>query len=653
MNNIKDIAKELMGKSLNSFHRKQGLEYIDKNNDMQDGILDGILSQVDDGYLTKIEEGSVIHLDNSGDGVVVLNSVEGNSLVNIYDKSVKWKPSNGVIVTKLENGYKLESLVGSSVSGMLSLYFNDLPLNINKTYTFNFNIKITGDYRNENIRIYNNNTSSSLSTTTIIKEGNYSLKVDLINNLTLGDIKFIVYVPANGVGTISISDIIILEGDYTNEPIPSYFEGLQSSFEDKVNDEGKYDVDIEIVNKNLCNGRYTFSNVDLDMGDEADIDKCIMSDYIRVNPKNTYYAKLYLEGGMIYNQLSHRCYDINKNYLGSYPLDNLPLNCAYYRIRALNGVSWDTTKKYSFMFSKNERDVDTYTPHKSNSIHFQLNEPLRGIGGVKDRLCVKDGKLVVERNYKELLLDGVNLKVHKTIDNDENTYLGTVSTAVYKLIDNKPNTSLSDKLPYAPLNESFPHIRQDDTTPYSDCRIYLNKKDIPTGDINDWLKENNVKYIVKMVEPTYEEVLNEYGCPILLEGYERGTLYIDSIIPPTTTVKYTSNIQSLNTIREIKENNTTTTLDVNDNIIPYMMDVDLMIMELEAKIPKENMIRKVGKDVMATMQERTKDMLERLIRSKANTKQEMKDRVVLYEAAERITSEQALELILLIEEVYG
>ena len=88
--NIKEIGKELMGKSLNSFHRKTGLTQLEKNNEMQDGILDGILSQVDDVYIEKIEQSNVIHLDGSGDGVVVLDSIEGNTMVNCFKNFDKY-----------------------------------------------------------------------------------------------------------------------------------------------------------------------------------------------------------------------------------------------------------------------------------------------------------------------------------------------------------------------------------------------------------------------------------------------------------------------------------------------------------------------------------------------------------------------------------
>ena len=77
------------------------------------------------------------------------------------------------------------------------------------------------------------------------------------------------------------------------------------------------------------------------------------------------------------------------------------------------------------------------------------------------------------------------------------------------------------------------------------------------------------------------KVLNEYGEPILLEGYENGTIYIDSTIVPTTTVRYAPKMESFKTLNEVSDNNTMLANDINDNIIPYMMDVDFMIMEKE------------------------------------------------------------------------
>ena len=42
------------------------------------------------------------------------------------------------------------------------------------------------------------------------------------------------YVNGSRTGICKVTYPIILEGDYTNKPIPDFFTGMQSSFEDKV-----------------------------------------------------------------------------------------------------------------------------------------------------------------------------------------------------------------------------------------------------------------------------------------------------------------------------------------------------------------------------------------------------------------------------------
>ena len=61
-----------------------------------------------------------------------------------------------------------------------------------------------------------------------------------------------------GSGTsIEISNIMIVEGSKEdNATIIDFFEGLQSSFEEKVNDEGKYEIEILSRNKNLIDKEY-------------------------------------------------------------------------------------------------------------------------------------------------------------------------------------------------------------------------------------------------------------------------------------------------------------------------------------------------------------------------------------------------------------
>ena len=161
------------------------------------------------------------------------------------------------------------------------------------------------------------------------------------------------------------------------------------------------------------------------------------------------------------------------------------------------------------------------------------------------------------------------------------------------------------------------------------------------------------KVLYELGSSVYEEVFNEYGEPIILEGYENETIYIDSTIIPTTSVRYTPKMESLNTLKEVNNNNVMLTNDINDAIIPYMLEVDMMILEKEMAIMSHKNIRKIGEKDMTNMQKRTYDMLARLIKGKTLNEQECKTRVTVYLNAGKITDEQAKELNFLIDEIYA
>lgn len=260
-------------------------------------------------------------------------------------------------------------------------------------------------------------------------------------------------------------------------------------------------------------------------------------------------------------------------------------------------------------------------------------------------MCVKDNKLMVERN-----IYGFTHTPTKTTIENINTQL--INDGKYRCKPNNTWNTISGHL-ICDKNREIQEYNLCRNTPNT---IYIEHKlaDNPylicinSSDLSD----RKICYILET--PYYEEVLNEYGEPIILEGYENGTLYIDSTIVPTTTVRYTPKMQSFKALKEVENNNIMLTNDVNDNIIPYMMDVDLMIMEKEmALMSHQYKIRTIGVKDMTSMQKRTQDMLTRLIKGKTLTEQECKTRVVTYLDAGKITDAQAEELMLLISEVYA
>lgn len=651
--NIKEIGKELLGKSLNSFHRKTGLTQLEENNKMQDGILDGILSQVDDAYIEKTEQSNVIHLDGSGDGVVVLDSIEGNTLVNLATiKSVTLSDSGSKVISNLK-----------------------FKQNTKYTLIFDVDSNTVTDESHEGIYLWftaDATVSSMVSALDLKGKKRYVItRSDKVDGWGIGCRNTL-------SGTVTLNNILILEGDWTDKEIPPYFEGLQSSFEDKVNNEGKYEIEILSNNGNIFDINapiepYIGSSCKVE--NESITVSCDSLGWYRstmtlngLKPNTTYYLKYEYESisGSPYKDVN--IHDANGYKEGSnanvLSLTNgtftTPNGCRSIKIRFYCGsnTTFGTIKYKNIMISENDMN---YIPRKHNKIKLLINEPLRKItSDIKDRLCIKDGKLVVERKCKQVKFDGT-IGIHSN-KYDEINQIQIIIVYPSSIISDKKNNSVYT------INSTLPCI----TVPSYGMRTVPNfsgyvdssakfvgaipnktGRSFTNKDVEDYFKENPMDVVYELEDSIYEEVLNEYGEPILLEGYENGTIYIDNTIVPTTTVRYTPKMESFKTLKEVENNNIMLTNDVNDNIIPYMMDVDLMIMEKEMALMSHKNIRKMEVLDMTSMQKRTQDMLERLIKGKTLTEQECKTRVTTYLHAGKITDEQAEELMLLIDEVYA
>ena len=82
-----------------------------------------------------------------------------------------------------------------------------------------------------------------------------------------------------------------------------------------------------------------------------------------------------------------------------------------------------------------------------------------------------------------------------------------------------------------------------------------------------------MKVIYALAEPTYEEIPHELQ-KIILEGYENGTLFFDTNIPPTVTASYTANIPVVSKLNKVDETTETNTED----IAITQMAVDFLLM---------------------------------------------------------------------------
>ena len=725
--NIKEIGKELLGKSLNSYHKKTGLTQLEKNNEMQDGILNGILSQVDDAYIEKTEQSNVIHLDGSGDGVVALDSIEGNTMVNLASlKRMTRFASTGNMVCDYDGIYYKGSFYNTYyVSSIAQQPLSTLGMQQGKTYTLI-------QYQKLDKSIYNDDTTTPRRSGFIFYDKSSGASVHLgkdalseminVGETKITKTKFTVdsrathfdlrlFTANKSLASKEVSFsywFILLEGDYTNKEV-NFFECLQSSFEEKVNEDGKCEIEIlshninhfdnsKISLKNLNGWRipttitYSDGVIRANNGSDADrncsvkisiptiyltprVQKVYISCMARVTTGTCNLEYSYVmnsEGGL--NAWTSNVGDdtvtttwkrITK--VSTLLTDMIQNQYLYTMFGTMNLPTNATLEIKDIIVSYVE--PKEFIPLKQNKIKLLINEPLRATDTVKDKICIKDNKLVIERNCGEVIFNGEEnwqdtwqnsgqdtyIYFHLTYSDFGNYAKYPVRTETIRIVSDYFNNAYCGSSVWG--NNTGEKVAVHSSVDDYYFQVSMLKSNLSSLDkqgFKNFIKSRNgLKFVYKLEEPYYEEVLNEYGEPILLEGYENGTIYIDSAIVPTTTIRYTPKMESFKTVKEVGNNNIMLTNDINNTIVPYMMEVDLMIMEKEVALMSQKNIRKIGAEDMTSMQKRTQQMLERLIKGKSLTEQECKTRVTTYLNANKITDEQAKELNFLIDEIYA
>ena len=195
-------------------------------------------------------------------------------------------------------------------------------------------------------------------------------------------------------GTLTIT-FMILEGDYTNIDIPSYFEGMQSV---------KMPV-LTTTGKNLFNNNYTIGKFFDEMGIDSDgtNTQCALTEFMPikggVNVKLS--NSITLNGVMIFE------YDANKKFLAKTWAEQLRKtqdNTRYYRYRAnLIGGGSSSEEALKVMMMEYGTQSSLYEPYKTNILSCNEEVELRGIGDVKDELDCLTGE--VTQRIGEIVLD--------------------------------------------------------------------------------------------------------------------------------------------------------------------------------------------------------------------------------------------------------
>lgn len=216
-----------------------------------------------------------------------------------------------------------------------------------------------------------------------------------------------------------------------------------------------------------------------------------------------------------------------------------------------------------------------YIEPKQHKTEILLDEPLRSLpNGVKDEVV---GNQIIRR-VGNVVVKGVENWKHQAIQSDGRQRVAlTVNDMKIGCV------GISDKVIWktkvtndiAELNKE-PFIGSHTNTRALNLCI-PNKNNIDS--VKQWLSENPLEVLYELEEPIIEELPNG----ITLQGFDDATMYIENSITPTVSYGYNALIPYKEELSNQKEEVEVNTLDIENNIIPYLMDMEFNLMTMEDK----------------------------------------------------------------------
>ena len=437
------------------------------------------------------------------------------------------------------------------------------------------------------------------------------------------------------------SKVRILEGDKTNW-IPSHFEGMKSSFEDKFDvTDNTYKMEILSNNINLVDYE-NIGHKGIPTNEFA-----IKGDKITLNSSKTYRALYYhipVKKGEDYivscknitngNVLIYAT-KVQGHHADKYKLSigkntvkaRITPKSDYITLRVSVETMVNTDCTFEQLMIHRANVSSEFKFNKFNKIQFSSIEPLRRYKNSVDKFVFKDKKLMIERNCAIKIFNGSeNWNYFSWINNN-----GRINR--FELNVNTPSYSyqISNKYKYIWGDYPDTYYRTDNGTLF----VYTQTSKT-LSEFKQELKENNLILLGELTEPTYEEIPFELQ-KIILEGYENGTLFFDTNIPPTSTVTYAGETPIVKSVKLNKTEVLNNTNDINDNIVPYLMDMDYRVVCLELATETQGVS-------MARLFGGTYEMLQRDIQSKRYSIDEYRHRLDAYLSVNKITEKEYEEL---------
>lgn len=352
-------------------------------------------------------------------------------------------------------------------------------------------------------------------------------------------------------------NMVLLEGDYSQIPIeeiPVYFEGIKSSFEDKVaniNIQGKnlfdyreYSKDYQATVRPDINGFY------YNCKSGAGYGGYIVSTL--VEPNTTYSLSAERVGEATHTRLEIGIKDheghkkIFDTYYQSAQRTILTFKTPnqvgsdgklYFKIWSTiyNGSSYTINNFIGVANIQLEKGKPTsFEPYCNENYKFDIKEPLRRLpNGVCDEIRNNNGKWELVRRINKIIIDHtVDFNKEAQHNNTIRFYSSGNFTTKYKI--KTSSHGLCDKVPFlhGDSNDVF-HCRFDGSFPYATLKIWIDKNKLNSEDeqgLKAWLQANPIIVYGELAEPIITPI-----DPIEFNVSQGTTININSDITPIST----------------------------------------------------------------------------------------------------------------------
>ena len=501
--------------------------------------------------------------------------IKGTTLVNIYGKGFSDVANigngSGEIV---DDGYY--KLVANGSFRNAFLQKGKFPMKPSTVYTVIMFVRKETLVGSKHFMLSDGTSDSPFQDSSIDLNGigTYTKKVTTLSDFDSTNFCFRGYIlPQATSGELEFK-VMLLEGDWTNKPLPQYFEGMKSVGQDDVNG---HKIEILSQNKNLLTqDKYETWGNEVNIEYSGNLEKyveCSKTPF-KVEPNTTYTFSALMRATSNLKDAEMYVYEYRKGetkFFKATPkhvstndiLDFKRISYTFTTtsntdrilLRFDNNGSLDgntatlTCKEYCLSLGNNV----TYVEPKSNKKEILLNEPLRGIpNGIKDTIEKVNGEWKIVRKVGSIVLNGSE-PWKEQVDGSTEEFLD-IRCGYPTLLNRNRQNGLCDKFNYitkgSPIGEQegiqlYTHATQ------SQFIASMSKSRFSTVDsFKEYLAQNHTTVLYELVTPIIEDI-----SPITLQCWKNGTISIDEVLPveSTHTVALNKPAQIKRNIEELTE----------------------------------------------------------------------------------------------------